>query len=138
MRTLHIKASVNNLSEVLRFTEEIMEEAGIDMKTQMQISLATEELFVNVAEYAYKEEVGSISIEAGMEGGRFTVVLSDRGMPYNPLEHEDPDVTQGAEERPIGGLGIFMVRKTMDIFSYRYEDGKNITTIQKIIHGQAD
>jgi anti-sigma regulatory factor (Ser/Thr protein kinase) len=133
MRTLHIEASVGKLSEVLCFADEIMDAADVGMKTRMQISLALEELFVNVAQYAYKDRSGSVTIEAGMQGDRFTVVLSDLGIPYNPLEHKDPDITQSADERPVGGLGTFMVRKTMDTFEYRYEDGKNVTTIQKIV-----
>ena len=103
------------------------------MKAQMQIAIAVEEIYVNIARYAYHPEVGEATIRCEVGGEPLQVVIQfmDGGKPYNPLEKDDPDTTLGVEEREIGGLGIFMVKKSMDDISYTYADGKNILTIRK-------
>ena len=105
------------------------------MKTQMQIDIAVEELFVNIAHYAYNPEVGPVTIrvEVQKEPLAVTVTFIDHGVPYDPLAKEDPDITLSAEERQIGGLGIFMVKKSMDDIAYEYKDGQNILYIKKKI-----
>ena len=99
----------------------------------MQIDVAIEEIFVNIAHYAYPEGEGDavISVGADTAAGGVQIVFEDEGIPYDPLKNEDPDITLSAEDRPIGGLGIFMVKKSMDEVSYEYKDGKNRLTIKK-------
>ena len=130
---LNIDAEVNNLDKVLAFVDEKLESYGCSPKTQMQIDVAVEEIFVNIASYAYNPEVGPavISVETQEDPLAVIITFMDGGVPYNPLEKPDPDVTLSAEERQIGGLGIYMVKKSMDNVTYKYEDGKNILTITK-------
>ena len=99
----------------------------------MQIDVAVEEIFVNIANYAYPSGEGEavISIEADKDAKSVSILFEDQGTPYDPLKNEDPDITLSADERPIGGLGIFMVKKSMDEVSYEYKDGKNRLTISK-------
>ena len=105
------------------------------MKAQMQISVAVEEIFVNIASYAYAPDKGSATVCVEVSGDPVTVTITfvDRGVPYDPLAKEDPDVTLSADERGIGGLGIFMTKKIMDDVAYEYRDGKNILTLKKNI-----
>ena len=133
MKELVLEARKENLGKVLAFVDEQMEESGCSMKDQMQVDLAVEELFINVASYAYAPGTGdaAIRVETKDDPRRIAITLSDRGMPYNPLEKEDPDVTLSAEERNIGGLGIFMVKKSVDDIHYEYKYGQNIITIEK-------
>lgn len=134
MDEMKIKAEVDNLDEVLAFVDERLEEAGCPMKVQTQIDIAVEEIFVNIASYAYAPETGNADIGVEITGDDPAVVtirFADSGMPYDPLAKEDPDITLPAEERPIGGLGIYMVKKSMDEVFYEYKDGFNIFTIKK-------
>ena len=135
MEKLSVKAEVNSLSEVQSFVDRILEENGCQMKAQMQIDIAVEELFVNIAHYAYPSGEGDAIIEVDTESVTdcFKITFEDGGVPYDPLKHEDPDVTLSAEERQIGGLGIFMVKQSMDDISYEYTDNKNRLTITKKI-----
>ena len=135
MRELTIEAKVENLDEVLAFVDEQLEELDCPMKVQMQIDVAVEEIFVNIASYAYTPGVGSAVIRFAHEQEPRAVCITfiDSGVPYDPLKKEDPDVTLSAEERGIGGLGIYMVKKAMDDMSYVYSDGQNILTIRKTI-----
>ncbi len=135
VRELHIEALPENLPWVTDFTEAFLSEAGCPMKAMMQIGVAMEEIYVNVASYAYQPDTGPVLMREEITdgGSRFTVTFIDGGRPYNPLEKEDPDVTLGAEERPIGGLGIYMTKKIMDEVHYAYEDGKNILRLSKKI-----
>ena len=135
MRQLDIEAKVENLNDVLAFVDEQIEEAGCSMKIQMQIDVAVEEIFVNIAHYAYTPEVGPATIRVEITKDPLAAVLTfiDHGVPYDPLAKEDPDVTLSAEERQIGGLGIFMVKNTMDDVEYEYKDGHNILKIKKEI-----
>ncbi len=133
MKELTIEAKVENLDEVLAFVDEFLETLDCPPKAQMQVDVAVEELFVNVAKYAYAPAVGSVTIQlAALEdNSEVSVTLIDRGVPYDPLAKKDPDVTLSAQERQIGGLGIYMVKKSMDGMEYRREDGCNILTIHK-------
>ena len=130
---LEITADEKNLAAVQAFVEERLEAAGCSMKAQLQISLAVEEIFINIASYAYAPEQGSASIrvEISEEPAEAAVIFTDSGIPYNPLSRTDPDVTLPADQRQIGGLGIFLTRKTMDDVSYEYRDGRNILTMKK-------
>ena len=130
---LEIEASTENLMEVQTFIEERLSALDCSPKAQMQIEVAVEEVFVNIANYAYAPEKGNatVRVEVGEAPVCVTITFIDRGMPYDPLAKEDPDVTMPAEDRQIGGLGVFMVKKTMDDVAYEYRDGQNILTLKK-------
>lgn len=133
MKELVIEARKENLGKVLAFVDEQMVSSGCSMKDQMLVDLSVEELFINVASYAYAPGTGDAVIRVMTKENprRISITISDRGMPYNPLEKEDPDVTLSAEERKIGGLGVFMVKKSVDDIHYEYKYGQNIVTIEK-------
>ena len=135
MVEITVNACVDKIAEVVAFVEEQLENMGAGMKAQMQISIAVDELFANIANYAYPngEGTATVRVEASEDGKKAVITFIDSGVPYNPLEKEDPDITLSAEDRPIGGLGIFMVKKSMDDIAYRYENGKNILSIRKKI-----
>ena len=133
-KSITVDACLENVTKVMDFVNEELEKLGCSMKVQMQIDVAIDELFGNIANYAYAPEKGTATIEVHgtkEEPAQVVVTFLDHGVPYNPLEKADPDVTLSVEERPIGGLGIFLVKKTMDDISYEYRDGKNILTIKK-------
>jgi anti-sigma regulatory factor (Ser/Thr protein kinase) len=133
MKQLTVKADVSALDQVLAFADTFLEENNCPMKIQMQIDIAIEELFVNIAHYAYPSGEGEavIGIEADTEAKCFKITFEDSGIPYDPLKKDDPDITLSADDRPIGGLGIFMVKKSMDDMTYEYKDNKNRLTITK-------
>lgn len=133
VKELTIDADVNNLDEVLAFVDEQLEVHDCSPKIQMQIDVAVEELFVNIAHYAYNPKTGPATVRVEILDNPLAVVITfiDNGVPYDPLAKPDPDVTLSAEEREIGGLGIYMVKKSMDDIQYEYKDGKNILKIRK-------
>lgn len=133
MKELKIDALVENLDQVLAFVDAELEAMECSMKIQMQIDVAVEELFVNIASYAYAPETGDaiIGVESFQDPQRVEITFIDEGIEYDPLKKEDPDVTLAAEERQIGGLGIYMVKKSMDNMEYKRQDGKNILKITK-------
>ena len=133
VKELRVKADVSELDKVLSFTDTILESMGCSMKVQMQIDVAVEEIFVNIAHYAYPSGDGEAVIRVGADEANRAVSITfiDQGIPYDPLKNEDPDITLSAEDRPIGGLGIFMVKKSMDDVSYEYKDSQNQLTIKK-------
>lgn len=135
MSELRIKAIKENLDEVLMFIDGELEKLDCSMKVQMQIDLSVEEIFINIASYAYFPDTGMAFISFESENGGSTVLISftDTGVPYNPLEKEDPDITLTSEERQVGGLGIFLVKKNMDEVYYKYENGNNVLTMKKNI-----
>lgn len=132
---LEIDALIENLPQVEAFVEERLEAAACPMPLMMKISIAVEEVFVNIAHYAYGDSVGKaiIRMEILPDPTAAVITFIDSGVPYNPLKKVDPDVTLSAEERQIGGLGIFITKKTMDEVTYAYQDGKNILTLKKCI-----
>ncbi len=132
MKEITVRAVDEELNNVIAFVTEELETVDCPMKTQMQIEVAVEELFVNIAHYAYTPNIGDATIQVDINDAReFTVTFIDSGMQYDPLAKPDPDVTLSVEQRKIGGLGIYMVKKSMDDMRYRYEGGKNILTIVK-------
>ena len=133
MTELTIEARTENLEEVLAFVDRNLEERGCPMKAQMQIDIAVEELFVNISRYAYDTVTGpaTVRVDIAEDPLRAVITFIDHGKPYDPLAKEDPDVTLSAEERQIGGLGIYMVKKSMDDILYEYKDGQNILIIKK-------
>lgn len=135
MPELKIEARIENLDQVLTFIEKNLEAWDCSMKAQMQIAIAVEEIFVNIAHYAYAPAVGIVRIrlENPDNVDMVQITFTDKGIPYDPLAKEDPDVTLSAEERQIGGLGIYMVKKSMDAMFYEYKDKQNILQIRKKI-----
>lgn len=126
-------AKENALSDVLGFVEETLDIIGCPMKTAMALCVAVEEVFVNVAHYAYDGNDGDVKLAINLSENGSTIIfrISDKGVPFDPLKKPDPDITLSAEEREIGGLGIFITKKTMDSVSYDYENGENILTMTK-------
>ncbi len=133
-KVLKIEADADKLHEVQDFVAAELEANDCPMKTQLLIEVSLEEIFVNVAHYAYPEGKGWAEIHVSVEEGVASITLIDGGIPYDPLSRPDPDVTQSSEDRPIGGLGIYMVKQKMDDVSYEYRDGKNMLTIKKKLH----
>ena len=134
MLELTADAALENLGRVLDFVEEKIGGLPFSPKAKMQIAVAVEELYVNIAHYAYTPGIGPATVRVEImdnpRGVRITFI--DRGVPYDPLAKKDPDVTLSAEQRQIGGLGIYMVKKSMDDIRYEYRDGQNILTITKL------
>ena len=133
MKSKTVKATLDNLDVIQQFIEEQLEGAGCPAKVIMQISMAVEEIYVNIAHYAYQPGIGdaTVSCLVGEEPLAVTIQFLDSGTPFDPLARPDADTTLPAEERIPGGLGILLVKKSMDQVDYRYEDGKNILTIKK-------
>lgn len=129
-------AKLDQLEPVQEFVGQELEQYNCSPRVIFQLNVAIEEIFVNIAHYAYQpDQEGSAVIRCGVGGDplQVTIQFLDHGRPFNPLEKEDADTSLTAEERDIGGLGILMVKKSMDAVDYQYEDGKNVLTIQKNI-----
>ena len=155
MKELKTKALVKSITEVTDFINDYLEDHGCPMKTQMQIDIAVEEIFVNIANYAYNPEIGDATIRVEVSNEPLAVAITfldhgkpydplakedpryvditfiDSGVPFNPLKIREPDVKLSLEERQIGGLGVFLVRKMMDDMQYEFKDGQNINRIRK-------
>ena len=135
MKELTIDATVENIVTVTSFVEAELEALDCPMKAQMQIAVAIDELFGNIAHYAYNPDVGPATVRVEVMKSPLAVVITfiDNGVQYDPLARQEPDTTLSAEEREIGGLGIYMVKKSMDEITYSYKDGQNILQIRKNI-----
>ncbi|MHC1771049.1 MAG: ATP-binding protein [Flexilinea sp.] len=135
MKEITVTAETTRLEDVLNFIDRELENVQCSIKVRSQIAVAVEEIFVNIAQYAYRPEIGEATIQSTVNHDPLIVTIQffDRGMPYNPLERSDPNTKLGINERNPGGLGIFIVKKTMDEIDYEYKDGKNILTIRKTI-----
>ena len=133
MEKFTIEAVTENLQDAIDFATERLEAHDCPMKVVMQMELVIEEIFVNVSSYAYRPDVGDVTIciDFAENPAAVEITFIDSGKPYNPLEKDDPDTTLGIDEREIGGLGIFLVKKNVDDISYEYTDGKNILRIKK-------
>jgi anti-sigma regulatory factor (Ser/Thr protein kinase) len=130
VKELKIEAKIENLDAVLDFINAELDRKNCSMKVQNQIDIAVEEIFVNIAHYAYNPIIGDAIIRIAVSG-EISIEFEDEGKPYNPLEKDDPDITTSAEEREIGGLGIFIAKKIMDTLEYHHKDNKNIFVIKK-------
>ena len=126
-------AKTEALSDVLGFVDQMLDSFECPMKIQMAVCVAIEEVFVNVAHYAYGEGQGDMRLGIGFDEESRTVTfrMTDKGVPFDPLQKPDPDITLSAEDREVGGLGIFIAKKTMDSISYVYENGENVLTMTK-------
>ena len=133
MKELTVAATVENIETVTNFVNEQLEALDCPMKAQMQIDIAIDELFGNIAHYAYNPEIGKATVRVEVTQDPLAVVITfiDNGVPYDPLAKADPDTTLSAEERESGGLGIYIVKKSMDDITYEYKDGQNILAIKK-------
>ena len=135
MKELTIEATPENVDTVVEFVDEQLQKYGCGMKEQMAIEVATDELFSNIARYAYSPDVGCATVRVNVLQDPLSVEITfiDNGRQYDPLAKADPDTTLSVEDRPIGGMGVFIVKKSMDAVNYEYKDGKNILTIRKNI-----
>ena len=133
VKEITLQAIVENIPVVTAMMDEALEIAGCTPRAQMQLDIAVDELFANIAHYAYAPATGdaTVRVEIAPADREARITFMDRGIPYNPLKAKEPDVSLPAEKRAIGGLGIFMVRKSMDDMRYEYRDGQNILTICK-------
>ena len=124
---LTLEATTKNIEQVTDFVNDLLEKANCPMKAQMQLDVAIDELFSNIANYAYNPETGPATIRVEVENDPLAVILTliDQGKPFDPLAKEDPDISKPVEEREAGGLGIYLVKKTMDEISYEYRNGQN-------------
>ncbi|MBR1807341.1 MAG: ATP-binding protein [Selenomonadaceae bacterium] len=133
MEAITVAATIDNLQQVTDFATEKLEAHDCPLKASMQLELVIEEVFVNIASYAYDDETGNATFYVDFEENPTAVVLTfiDGGKPYNPLEKADPDTSLGVDEREIGGLGIFLVKNNVDEISYERTDDKNILRMKK-------
>lgn len=133
MKEIDITAVVENLQTVIDFVDEQLEAKDCPLKIKMQIDMAVEEIFVNISNYAYFPDVGPATVRVSIsdQPPMVDITFIDNGVPYDPLKRADPDVSLPAEQRGIGGLGIFIVKKSMDDVKYEYRDGHNILTLKK-------
>ena len=133
MKEITIDAAVENIEVVTDFISYELEQLNCPIKASTQIKVAIDEIFGNIARYAYNPDIGKATVRVSVEKDPLSVVIVfiDNGKPFNPLEQADPNVRASAKERKEGGLGIFIVKKTMNMVEYDYKDGKNILTIKK-------
>ncbi len=135
MKEITLDATIENIPRVTDWMDEALEKVGCAPRPLMQLHVVLDEVFSNIARYAYKHREGrgsvTVRFEYEPETKTAAITFTDHGRPYNPLEKEDPDVTLSAEERNIGGLGIFLTKKLMDDISYQHENGANILCIRK-------
>lgn len=125
------KAIKDNVGTALEYIDQVLEDNMVNMKAKMQLNIVSDEIIANIVNYAYPKDTGDFWIEIIINDNDTTIKYKDMGIKFNPLEHDDPDVTLSADERDIGGLGIFMIKKMMDEIKYEYEDNKNILTVLK-------
>ena len=135
MKEITVEASTKNLDQVLDFLGEQLEACGCSPKAHAQLNIAVEEIFVNIAHYGYVPDTGTATVQVETSGDPLcvTVTFLDNGKPFDPLGKSDPDVDIMPDEREIGGLGIYMVKQSMDDVNYEYRNGQNILTIRKNI-----
>ena len=135
MKELTVEARPGSIPRIIEFVDGELDGLGCPEKTKTQIDIAIDELCSNIARYAYDGESGemTVTVEGESAPGTVSIPFQDEGKAFNPLASEEPDVTLSARERRVGGLGIFLVRKSMDDVRYEYRDGKNILTIRKTL-----
>ena len=133
MKELTVEAIVEQIETVTEFVNAELEKLDCPMKARIQLDIVIDEIVSNIAYYAYGEKTGTVTvrIEALQKENGVQLMFLDSGVPYDPLTRQDPDISAEIEERKEGGLGIFLVRKTMDDMKYEYKDGQNCLTIRK-------
>ena len=130
---MNFSADLSELNSVLVYIRERLESVSCTERAVMEIQIAAEEVFVNIARYAYGTGDGKVSVDAQVTSETAVITFSDGGTPFDPLKKADPDITLPVSERAVGGLGIFMAKKLMDNISYEYRDGQNVLTMKKIL-----
>lgn len=130
-KRIDVDGTRENVEIVTEFIVNNLRESQIDRKIIAQISVAIDELYSNIAQYAYGDQIGKVTVLVEVSNGSIAITFADSGKQFNPLDVDNPDITLDADERGIGGLGIFIVRQTMDDIIYAYEDGMNVLKITK-------
>ena len=131
-KDLSLIAHISNLHIFLDQMEEDMLTQGVDYSKSINVSVACEEIFTNICSYAYQKDNEEMMISYEITNDEaIQITFIDSGIAFNPLEYKEPDISQSADERKIGGLGIFIVKNSMDELNYSRIDGKNIFTIKK-------
>lgn len=124
---------IENMNTVTAFVDDFLDQIACPMKSRIQINIVIDEIFGNICHYAYKDSIGAVTVrvESGNTPKAVFLTFTDNGIPYNPLETEDPDITSSSEERKIGGLGIYLVKKNMDEMKYEYVNQQNRLWMEK-------
>jgi len=130
-RNMKLEASTENLDSVLAFIRQTLVQKNILRKDMNLLMIASEEIYVNIANYAYAPGKGFAEIIVSFKNKNVTITFRDAGKAFNPLEKSDPDVNAEIEDRNIGGLGIYMAKEIMDEIIYSYQGGGNTLTIRK-------
>jgi anti-sigma regulatory factor (Ser/Thr protein kinase) len=135
MSELTVDATIESINKITTYVDNQLSAWHCPVKVQMQFDIAIDEIVSNISRYAYSPQTGKVTVRVEMAQEPLSVTLSfmDNGAPFDPLKMADPDVTQPADEREIGGLGIYMVKRSMDSIAYKYKDGTNILSIRKEI-----
>ncbi len=135
MKELTVSASAAMLDTVTEYVNRELKAVNCPPKAMTQIDIAVDEIFSNISRYAYAPGTGSavIRIDFEPETRTASITFTDQGIPYNPLTAQDPDLTLTADQRPVGGLGLYLVKKLMDQVNYEYADGCNRLTIRKML-----
>ena len=133
MKEITVDAMIENMNTVTAFVDDFLDQIACPMKSRIQINIVIDEIFGNICHYAYKDSVGAVTVrvESGNTPKAVFLIFTDNGIPYNPLETEDPDITSSSEERKIGGLGIYLVKKNMDEMKYEYVNQQNRLWMEK-------
>ena len=139
MQSANIPASMENLPRVMSLTGRFLKEAGCGEDDRRHIEISVEEIFTNSASYAYKTKEGTVWMEwdvrkTGETQKEIVIRFQDEGVPYDPFARKNPDLTLPIEDRPVGGLGVYMVKQFMDNAEHCYENGRNVTVIKKRFH----
>lgn len=133
MKEITVDATIENMNTVTAFVDDFLDQIACPMKSRIQINIVIDEIFGNICHYAYKDSVGAVTVrvESGNTPKAVFLTFTDNGIPYNPLDTEDPDITSSSEERKIGGLGIYLVKKNMDEMKYEYVNQQNRLWMEK-------
>ena len=133
MKEITVDATIENMDTVTAFVDDFLDQIACPMKSKIQINIVIDEIFGNICHYAYKDSIGAVTVrvESGNTPKAVFLTFTDNGVPYNPLETEDPDITLSSEERKIGGLGIYLVKKNMDEMKYEYVNQQNRLWMEK-------
>ena len=133
MKEITVDATIENMDTVTAIVDDFLDQIACPMKSRIQINIVIDEIFGNICHYAYKDSIGAVTVrvESGNTPKAVFLTFTDNGIPYNPLETEDPDITSSSEERKIGGLGIYLVKKNMDEMKYEYVNQQNRLWMEK-------
>ena len=136
MKEITLEAKIENVDKVIEFVNEELDALGCQSKTKIEINVAIDEIFANIANYAYNPNIGKATIQVDASDDKKSIIITfiDKGVPFDPLIKKDPNVSLSVEERDVGGLGIFIVKKTMDKVEYEYKENQNILKITKRIN----